>query len=69
MRYYCYNELTTDKEPLVCVLSEKEILDRYWSYWSSKMRERGKPEDQITKENCIDEWVVVNWAWESKENI
>lgn len=46
------------------VLSEQQILDYYWDYWSKKMYSIGKPEKVITKENCIDDWAVIHWAWE-----
>ena len=45
------------------VLSEEQILDYYWKYWSEKMRDKGQREEVITKENCIDDWAVVHWAW------
>jgi hypothetical protein len=28
----------------------------------------GEGHELITKENCIEDWVVVNWAWEKKED-
>lgn len=47
--------------------TEKQILDWYWNFWSRKMKERGRPEEYITEENCIEDWVVCNWAWEIHE--
>lgn len=45
------------------VYTEADILNEYWEYWSSKMTEKFGPNDpQITKQNCIDDWTVVNWA-------
>ena len=49
-------------------LSEDEILEEYYPYWSGKMiRKYGQEEFDKTycKLDCIDDWVVVNWAWES----
>jgi len=58
MRTYCYNAEGAEHE-----MSEEEILAEYWPYWEAKMKKSGK-EDLITKERCIEDWVVVNWAWE-----
>lgn len=44
------------------VVSEQQILDFYWDHWFGKMLDLGKI-DQITPENCIDDWAVVFWAW------
>ena len=44
------------------VMTEKEILDFYWDYWSNKMRKLGK-EHLISERSCIDDWIVVNWAY------
>lgn len=48
------------------ILSD-EILHFYWKAWSSEMMRRTKPKEEITWENCIDEWIVVNWAWKCDE--
>ena len=24
-------------------------------------------EDEICPQDCIDDWVIINWAWESKD--
>jgi hypothetical protein len=49
-------------------LSEDEILEEYYPYWSGKMiRKYGQEEfdKRYCKLDCIDDWVGVNWAWES----
>ena len=28
------------------------------------MRGQHKPEEDITREICIQDWVTINWAWE-----
>lgn len=53
-------------------LSDQEILNYYWDYWSGKMRELGR-DSLITHERCIEDWCIVHWAsrnyWrEMKEN-
>ena len=42
-------------------LSDQEILDYYWDWWSSKMIAEG-PNDSCTFENCIIDWCIVHWA-------
>lgn len=72
MKYYTIvNPLSPD--PIV--FSEEDILADYWEYWKKQMEEIKKKHSNykyvpITKEECIKDWVVVNWAWEStKEEI
>lgn len=52
------------EEPVV--FTEEQILESYWDYWKHKMQSVGKY-DEINRENCIRDWVVVNWAWEYDE--
>jgi hypothetical protein len=71
MKYYSYNEYTPDdpNANLVITVSEEEILSAYWPYWSMKgMQKYGKEEFErvYSKQDCIDDWVVINWALESK---
>lgn len=42
-------------------LSDKEILDEYWEYWSTQMKRVGK-DYMISEERCIEDWCVVHWA-------
>ena len=56
--------------PLYETLSEDEILEQYYPYWSSKMIEKYGLEEfnkNWCRLDCIDDWCVVHWAWESKE--
>jgi hypothetical protein len=63
-RRWSYVEPTDDGvTPVEVTMTEKEILDIYWEYWSVKMREVGK-EDQISEKACVDDWIVVNWAYQ-----
>lgn len=43
------------------VRTEQQILDETFVWWSGRMRERGL-DHLITYEQCIQDWVVVNWA-------
>ena len=64
MKTYCYVEPDIDGiSPIKQCLTEEEILDRYWEYWSKKGFERGEYTPLITFESCIDDWVVINWAY------
>lgn len=81
MKYYTYNDpVDTTVIPIVNVVrtvSEKEILDQYWVYWSKLMIDRmynpipnGRiiTKDMITIDLCIDDWVVNAWAWETDKD-
>lgn len=50
-------------------MTEREILDTYWDYWKSQMLRKYKDPDHylITEQNCIDDWVIMNWAIEEKD--
>lgn len=45
-------------------MTEEEILNFYWDFWSKKMKERyGEDYSLITKERCIEDFIIVNWAF------
>lgn len=62
-KIYLYNELDFDF-PLQ--IDGRQILDLYWPIWSGNMVRLNKPVEQITYRNCIEDWLVFNWAWEKK---
>lgn len=75
MKHYSYNEydpespMADETGGYVVTLSEEEILKQYWPYWYKKMCEKfGKEhvDENYCPLDCIDDWIVVNWAWESK---
>ena len=50
-------------------LSDKQILDYYWEHWSGQMKRAFYEKrlmnltlDDITPENCIEDWRIVHWA-------
>ncbi len=45
------------------VITEEQIKNTYFSWWSSQMKRVAK-EDMITLENCIIDWMTVHWGWE-----
>ena len=68
MRYWSYNDWNEQGDNYVITLSEKEIIEQYYPYWFGRMSEKYTPEF-VTKNfcelDCIDDWVAINWAWES----
>lgn len=69
MKYYSYNEYDPDPTKRVVVtLSEQEILNTYWDLWKEEGIKRwGKEhfEANYSEKDCIEDWVVVNFARES----
>jgi hypothetical protein len=51
--------------PVYTTLTETEILEQYFGFWSTEMRKRGKGK-QISHQNCIEDWVIVQWAYKSE---
>jgi hypothetical protein len=67
MRVFKYNEYE-DMEPRL--ITEQEIRAEYWPHWYGRMCKKfGKLEvdSKFTFEDCLNDWVIVNWAWEVKE--
>ena len=66
MQYYKYCEPAdpdnNDYTPVYVELSENEILDSYYEYWSTRMLKINKL-PMITTKNCIEDWAVIHWAW------
>lgn len=42
--------------------TNKDILDEYFVDWVKLMGQTNRP---ITEDACIDDWVIINYAWES----
>lgn len=69
MRYWSYNEQLNEIDSQVVTLSEEDILNYYWGWWYDKMCKKfGKEvvDRDYSKQDCIDDWVISHWAWESK---
>lgn len=71
MRYYSYNEYVEDPGiNSVVTVSEEDIRRDYYPWWYDKMcKKYGKNHVDATYsfEDCLEDWVVVNWAWEVNE--
>lgn len=68
MRYYCYNEMTDDGDDEIVLVSEEDVRQTYYPYWYRKMCDKfGKEvvDEKYSFEDCLDDWIVVNWAWQS----
>lgn len=68
MKYWTIAWPDKDGNDCVETLSEEQILKEFWPYWYGRMCEKfGKEEVDAnwTKQDCIDDWVVVHWAVES----
>lgn len=52
------------------IMSEKEILDEYYTYWSKGMIEKFGAEhfeEHYTFGDCVDCYIVTHWATEYKD--
>lgn len=69
MRYWCITYPDDNDQDVVETWSEEDVKQKYWPYWYGKMCDKfGKEyvDQNYTFEDCLDDWIVVNWAWESK---
>jgi hypothetical protein len=57
----------TDGGDVEETLSEAMILHYYFPHWSEQMHKIGK-DDMISEELCLEDWVVVHWAWETESD-
>ena len=65
MKTYLYWEYKEPYPEEPTEMTEQAILGFFWDYWKGKMDAKfGLNYHLTTKEACIEDWVVVNWAWE-----
>lgn len=66
-RTYRYDEPVDSPDPKdgEVTLTGQEIIDQYYSHWCMQMVSVGRLQE-ISEENCIDDYIVVNWAYEVK---
>ncbi len=51
-------------------MSEEEIRKEYYPYWYKKMCEKYEQsyvDEHYCFEDCLEDWVIVHWAWEVKK--
>lgn len=68
MKYWTISYPDEDGNDITETLSEAEILRDYWNHWYGKMCEKFGEEYvnlKYSKQDCIDDWVIVHWAVES----
>ena len=67
MKYYTYVEPTsaTDSTPVYHTLSEDEIVEVHWDYFINKVVKMGYDKNNFCHLDCIDDWAITHWAWES----
>jgi hypothetical protein len=61
MKYYT-KPVLSDMAILYETYTTKEILDEYLPIWIEMMAKSNRP---IIEQDCIDDWVLINHAWES----
>ena len=64
------NGLVEEGEDPVVTVSEDDVRRDYYPYWYERMCKKfGKDQvdSQYSFEDCLDDWIVVNWAWEVNE--
>ena len=75
MKYYCYNSYTLNEDgshnPCVKIYIEAEILKEWREYWKEKVIYRCGEEyfKTLSEKDCIEDWIMVNWAWETTVDI
>jgi hypothetical protein len=83
MRFFCYNEPIWGAEDdldengfrkilgnEVVVKSEDDICRDYYPYWKVQMEKKYGVEEAKRRfcfDDCLDDWIVVNMAWESHD--
>lgn len=64
MKFYRYVEPGEDGvTPVFTTMSVEEIIDTFYPYWCEQMRKVHK-ENLISPKSCLEDWIVVHWAWE-----
>lgn len=70
-RYFSYVEPNEDDVPVTVTLSEEDLKETYYKYWYERMCTKyGRivVERDYNFEDCVEDFKVTNWAWESDED-
>lgn len=46
-------------------MTDSQILNFYFDHWADQMH-RALKQDEISAEQCIQDFVTIYWAWEVK---
>lgn len=63
MKTFRYDEPDENGSNIAVTVTEDEIIDRYWDFWCEAMKKVDKGH-LISRENCIEDFCVIHWAWE-----
>lgn len=61
-----YTEPGDDGKAVTKVVTDAEIMATFYPWWCSQMEKVGKAHF-ISPQTCIEDWVVVHWAWPVEE--
>jgi hypothetical protein len=61
MKYYEISYPDENNNDIIEILTEQEIIDQYYTYWSTKMIQN-VPNPDLSRERCIEDWCIVHWA-------
>lgn len=50
------------------VLTEEDVREQYWNYWISKMIAKWGSGYDYTFDDCLEDWIAVNWAEEVEDD-
>jgi adenylate kinase family enzyme len=68
LRKFRYRRVGANKIVEEVEISDMDIIDMHWDYWSRKMTELyGLVSDEINRENCIRDWCNSHTVIEIKE--
>lgn len=73
MRYFSYviRDLSRPADNnCIDTVSEDDIRRTYWPDWYSNMCEKYEQsyvDENYSFEDCLEDWIVVHQAWESKD--
>lgn len=56
-----------DWEPVEYRKTEQEIVEEFYHSYCQAMSKAGKM-DECTYDKCIEDWVIVNWAYQKEED-
>jgi hypothetical protein len=65
---YCFWNGCDDKLPTCWTV--EQIMNHYWNHWYSKMCSkfgRDYVDENYSFQDCLEDWIVVNWAWRKDE--
>ena len=65
MKTYLYWEYREPYPDHPTEMTEDSIYNTHWDFFYAQMNKRFGPDFYLTtKEGCIEDWVIMNWAWE-----